>query len=165
MTDFKVGDRVRTAAGDGEILSFQDGVIEVGIKGENNWFYDADDITPIKSFTETVSDFSSAVSHEDIESIARLGDALDIYPSSFERNVRRITDQIADLLIAKNKAYGDSALNPIRVFSKSDRIEQLNVRIDDKISRIQRGTDFEDEDTERDLIGYLILKLIAKESE
>lgn len=84
---------------------------------------------------------------------------------SFEQNVRRITDQIADLLIAKNKAYGDSALNPIRVFSKSDRIEQLNVRIDDKISRIQRGTDFEDEDTERDLIGYLVLKLIAKESE
>lgn len=83
----------------------------------------------------------------------------------FEQNVRRITDQIADLLIAKNKAYGDSALNPIRVFSKSDRIEQLNVRIDDKISRIQRGTEFEDEDTERDLIGYLILKLIAKESE
>lgn len=83
----------------------------------------------------------------------------------FEQNVRRITGQIADLLIVKNKAYGDSALNPIRVFSKSDRIEQLNVRIDDKISRIQRGTDFEDEDTERDLIGYLILKLIAKESE
>lgn len=85
--------------------------------------------------------------------------------SPFEQNVRRTTDGIADLLIAKNKAYGDSALNPIRVFSKSDRIEQLNVRIDDKISRIQRGTDFEDEDTERDLIGYLILKLIAKESE
>lgn len=85
--------------------------------------------------------------------------------SSFEQNVRRITDQIADLLISKNKAYGDSALNPIRVFSKSDRIEQLNVRIDDKISRIQRGTDFEDEDTVRDLAGYLVLRLIAEESE
>ncbi|MNH38363.1 hypothetical protein D3C79_993820 [compost metagenome] len=85
--------------------------------------------------------------------------------SSFESNVRRITDQIADLLIAKNKAYGDSALNPIRVFSKSDRIEQLNIRIDDKLSRIQRGTDFEDEDTVRDLAGYLVLRLIAEESE
>lgn len=100
-----------------------------------------------------------------MEDLAKLVDRLGIYPSSFDANVRRITDQIADLLIAKNKAYGDSALNPIRVFSKSDRIEQLNVRIDDKLSRVQRGTDFEDEDTERDLIGYLILKLIAKESE
>lgn len=85
--------------------------------------------------------------------------------SSFEQSVRRHTDKIATLLIAKNKAYGDSALNPVRIFSKASRIEQLNVRIDDKISRIQRGTDFGDEDTVRDLIGYLVLRLIAEESE
>lgn len=85
--------------------------------------------------------------------------------SSFEQSVNRITGDIANLLILKNKAYGDSALNPVRVFSKASRIEQLNVRIDDKISRIQRGTDYEDEDTIRDLIGYLVLRLIAEESE
>jgi hypothetical protein len=185
-TEFKVGDRVRTPDGDGEILSFQDGVIEVGIKGENDWFYDAEDIKSLsgaapgeKTFVETVTDFSTAVSHEDTEEIIRLGKQLGIEEpepplapwerellwTPFEQNVRRITDQIADLLIAKNKAYGDAALNPIRVFSKSDRIEQLNVRIDDKISRIQRGTDFEDEDTVRDLAGYLVLRLIAEESE
>lgn len=83
----------------------------------------------------------------------------------FEQSVHRVTGKIADLLIAKNKAYGDSALNPVRIFSKASRIEQLNVRIDDKISRIQRGTDFGDEDTVRDLIGYLVLRLIAEESE
>ena len=85
--------------------------------------------------------------------------------SSFEQSVRYHTNKIADLLIAKNKAYGDSALNPVRIFSKASRIEQLNVRIDDKISRIQRGTDYEDEDTVRDLVGYLLLRLIAEESE
>lgn len=85
--------------------------------------------------------------------------------TSFEQSVRYHTNKIADLLIAKNKAYGDSALNPVRIFSKASRIEQLNVRIDDKISRIQRGTDFGDEDTVRDLIGYLVLRLIAEESE
>ena len=37
--------------------------------------------------------------------------------------------------------------------------------VDDKISRIQRGTDFEDDDTVRDLAGYLVLRLIAEESE
>lgn len=83
----------------------------------------------------------------------------------FEQSVRYHTNKIADLLIAKNKAYGDSALNPVRIFSQASRIEQLNVRIDDKISRIQRGTDYGDEDTVRDLIGYLVLRLIAEESE
>lgn len=171
-TEFKVGDRVRWPAdGDeGPITAIgENGYIRVEFEedGECNMLREELElVTPgEKTFVETVSDFSSAVSHEDIESIARLGDALGIYPSSFEGNVRRITDQIADLLIAKNKAYGDSALNPIRVFSKSDRIEQLNVRIDDKISRIQRGTEFEDEDTVRDLVGYLVLRLIAEESE
>lgn len=83
----------------------------------------------------------------------------------FEQNVRRTTDGIADLLIAKNKAYGDSALNPIRVFSKSDRIEGLYQRIDDKLSRVSRGTDYPGDDTVKDLIGYLCLLLIARESE
>lgn len=114
-----------------------------------------------KSFTETVSDFSPAVSHEDIESISRLGDALGI--SSFEQNVRRITGQIADLLIAKNKQYSNSALDPIRVFSKANRTEQLKVRADDKLSRIRNGDT--SEDAILDLCGYLILMKIAGESE
>lgn len=83
---------------------------------------------------------------------------------TFAMNVNRITNKIANLLIDKNQSYGDSALNPARIFSKADRIEQLNVRIDDKLSRIQRGGEFAGDDTEIDLIGYLILRIIAKES-
>lgn len=98
-------------------------------------------------------------------SVERMDDLAHVETSSFEQSVRYHTNKIADLLIAKNKAYGDSALNPVRIFSKASRIEQLNVRIDDKISRIQRGTDFGDEDTVRDLVGYLLLRLIAEESE
>ena len=73
-------------------------------------------------------------------------------------------DDIKELLISKNKAYGDSALSPVRVFSKANTTEQIKVRIDDKISRLQRGTATEavPEDTVRDLIGYLILLLIAE---
>lgn len=85
--------------------------------------------------------------------------------STFEQNVRRITNDLADLLIAKNAAYGDSALNPVRVFSKASPVEQLLTRIDDKISRIQRGGDFGDEDTVKDLVGYLVLLMIAREAE
>lgn len=70
-------------------------------------------------------------------------------------------DSIKALLLAKNKAYGNSALDPLRIFSKSNTVEQLNVRIDDKLSRLVRG-DAAGEDAELDLIGYLILKRIAK---
>lgn len=75
-----------------------------------------------------------------------------------------INEEIAalgELLLRKNAAYGNSAFEPLRVFSKADAIEQINVRIDDKLSRIARGTDA-GEDTELDLIGYLILKRVAR---
>lgn len=75
--------------------------------------------------------------------------------------IEQVCDEIKQLLLQKNKAYGDSALNPMRVFSQVGPIEQINVRIDDKLSRIARGST-DNEDTELDLIGYLILKRVAK---
>jgi hypothetical protein len=69
------------------------------------------------------------------------------------------------MLVAKNKAYGDSALSPVRVFSRSDAQEQLLVRIDDKLSRIARGSDYANEDTVLDLIGYLILLRVSQRRE
>jgi hypothetical protein len=73
-------------------------------------------------------------------------------------------DDICKMLIEKNAKYGNSALEPVRVFSKADNQEQLLVRIDDKLSRIARGAGMDgvDEDTLNDLIGYLILLKIAK---
>lgn len=67
------------------------------------------------------------------------------------------------MLQEKNVAYGDSALDPVRIFSKSNAIEQLLVRIDDKLSRFARGTDYPGDNDIDDLIGYLILLKIAKE--
>lgn len=70
---------------------------------------------------------------------------------------------IKAMLLEKNKAYGDSALNPVRIFSDAPAIEQIKVRIDDKISRMAHsciGSD--DEDTVADLIGYLVLLRIAR---
>lgn len=71
-------------------------------------------------------------------------------------------DAIKELLCRKNDAYGNSFMYPINIFSKAEAIEQLNVRIDDKLNRIAKGTNKElvQEDTEADLIGYLILKRV-----
>ncbi len=75
-----------------------------------------------------------------------------------EKEITAVCDEIKALLIEKNKSYGNSAAEPVRIFSKVDAIEQINVRIDDKLSRIARGNSYGDEDTELDITGYLILK-------
>lgn len=76
-------------------------------------------------------------------------------------------DAIKAMLLAKNAAYGDSATDPVRVFSKASPTEQILIRIDDKVSRLTRGHAMSDEsrrDTIRDMVGYWILLLIAEES-
>lgn len=71
-------------------------------------------------------------------------------------------DAIKALLLGKNKAYGNSALDPVRIFAKDlDAEAQIRVRLDDKLSRLSRGADA-GEDTVLDLIGYLILLRVAK---
>jgi hypothetical protein len=71
--------------------------------------------------------------------------------------------EIAEMLINKNRSYGNSALDPIRVFSKTGTREQLYVRIDDKLNRLMKGTDYPGDNDIDDLIGYLILLKIAKD--
>ncbi len=70
---------------------------------------------------------------------------------------------IAEMLVEKNRAYGNSALAPVRVFSKASSEEQLLVRIDDKLSRLARGS-AAGEDVVADLIGYLVLLRIARKA-
>ena len=69
---------------------------------------------------------------------------------------------LADLLIEKNRKYGNSALEPLRLFSRADAVEQLRVRIDDKLSRIRSSQADDTEDAELDLLGYLVLLRIAR---
>ena len=76
-------------------------------------------------------------------------------------DIRRVLNRLGNLLIEKNERYGDSALDPIRLFSRADALEQLKVRIDDKLSRVVRGKGIDDEDVLIDLIGYLVLLLVA----
>jgi hypothetical protein len=73
-----------------------------------------------------------------------------------------VLDEIRDLLIAKNLKYGNSALEPLGVFSQLSAKEGLLVRIDDKLKRIKNGSlERDDEDVINDLIGYLVLLKIS----
>lgn len=85
-----------------------------------------------------------------------------VFDKPFAIEVREELDAIADMLISKNEAYGNSALEPVRVFSRASAEEQLLVRIDDKLSRLQRGHEYADDDTVKDLIGYLVLLRLAR---
>ena len=72
------------------------------------------------------------------------------------------SEAVTKLLILKNEACGDSALNPANIFARGDAVENLSARIDDKLMRIKmRGIDDNTEDTVQDLIGYLILLKVA----
>ena len=77
---------------------------------------------------------------------------------TFNEELDRELESIKIILQQKNYRYGNSAINPIRVFSKLSPEERINVRIDDKLSRIMNQSPDDDEDTLLDLIGYLILK-------
>ena len=77
---------------------------------------------------------------------------------AFAAEVDSITQKITNLLKEKNKAYGNTALNPVNIFSELDASEAICARLDDKIMRIKnKGINDETEDTVDDLIGYLIL--------
>ena len=84
-----------------------------------------------------------------------------------EMKISGVCDDIKELLINKNRKYGNSALKPWRVFSKASAVEQFLVRIDDKLNRIMQGAGLlaNDEDVVNDLIGYLILLKIGMNDE
>tara|TARA_R100000654_G_scaffold12146_1_gene26354 strand:+ start:1043 stop:1357 length:315 start_codon:yes stop_codon:yes gene_type:complete len=76
--------------------------------------------------------------------------------------IKEVGNSVIDLLIEKNRAYGDSATNPSNIFSKGSAIDSLCARLDDKLMRIKnKGINDQTEDTISDIIGYLILLKVA----
>jgi hypothetical protein len=77
---------------------------------------------------------------------------------NFAQEVSTYLLEIRELLVSKNLKYGNSALEPLGVFSQLSAKEGLLVRIDDKLKRIKNGSlEKDDEDVINDLIGYLVL--------
>lgn len=102
------------------------------------------------------------------EFLDKIGRNPTTYPSEPHPGAKAFADavtqecrEIAEMLIEKNRAYGNSVLEPIRCFARASTVEQIKVRIDDKLSRLMRGQEA-GEDTIKDLIGYLIILRIAE---
>ena len=75
-----------------------------------------------------------------------------------QNTIRTQCSEIAEMLCEKNAAYGNAVCSPIAIFSKASPLEQIKIRIDDKLARIQRSdANALGEDAVFDMIGYLIL--------
>jgi hypothetical protein len=82
-----------------------------------------------------------------------------------QQKIRNITDAMKDLLLYKNQKYGDSAINPLCIFTKHLKEVETNaasilVRLDDKLSRIKNADELRTNDVS-DIIGYCTLLLIS----
>lgn len=75
--------------------------------------------------------------------------------------ILEVCEGIGAFLAEKNAAYGNSALEPLRIFSRASPQEQILVRLDDKLSRLSRGH-AAGEDVIMDLIGYLVLLVVCE---
>ena len=97
------------------------------------------------------------------EVLRNISDSVKTIPrNNTELAIQEECNRVAELLIAKNRSYGNSALDPVRVFSNADEVEQLKVRIDDKLSRFMRGGEYPKDNDLDDLMGYLVLLSIAQ---
>lgn len=76
----------------------------------------------------------------------------------------KITDILSameNVLQVKNARYGDSAIQPLNVFTAVEPSNPICIRLDDKLSRVKNSNTIRINDV-CDIIGYLVLLLAQK---
>lgn len=82
-----------------------------------------------------------------------------------QKSIAEIMEATKDLLLYKNKMYGDSALKPIGIFTKHiktvpENTASILVRLDDKLGRVKNAPVLRINDVS-DIIGYCTLLLVS----
>ena len=79
-----------------------------------------------------------------------------------QQKIKDILSGMTDLLLYKNKKYGDSAINPKKIFYKGDSTNSILIRLDDKIGRVMSNTEEKPRVNDvADIIGYCTLLLVS----
>ncbi len=78
-----------------------------------------------------------------------------------QKDIIETCESLKRFLLEKNKRYGNSALEPINIFSKLSSAEGIKLQMDDKVKRIKNSDELRKNDVV-DLMGYLILMCIHK---
>jgi len=73
-----------------------------------------------------------------------------------QEKIIKTCNNFRDFLVEKNKRYGNSALEPLGIFSKLDAKSSICIRLDDKMGRIKNSKKLRKNDIS-DAIGYLLL--------
>ena len=74
----------------------------------------------------------------------------------------KMLDELSDFLKGKNRQYGNSLYAPLKIYNKGTALDAINARIDDKLARKRQDNGDEDEDIDRDLVGYLLTRMMIK---
>lgn len=72
-----------------------------------------------------------------------------------------LNKNFSEFLKEKNRRYGDSALNAVKIFSKLEPDNQICIRLDDKINRVINAKEIKKNDV-CDILGYIELLCIQK---
>ena len=79
-----------------------------------------------------------------------------------QQKIHEIMGAMKDLLLYKNQKYGDSAINPKKIFYKGDSTNSILIRLDDKLGRVMSNTEEKPRINDVcDIIGYCTLLLIS----
>ena len=79
-----------------------------------------------------------------------------------QQKIKDILSGMTDLLLHKNRKYGDSAINPKKIFYKGDSTNSILIRLDDKIGRVMSNTEEKPRVNDvADIIGYCTLLLVS----
>lgn len=79
-----------------------------------------------------------------------------------QQKIKDILSGMTDLLLYKNKKYGDSAINPKKIFYKGNSTNSILIRLDDKIGRVMSNTEEKPRVNDvADIIGYCTLLLVS----
>ena len=84
---------------------------------------------------------------------------------STQDKITATCEGMARLLVAKNQRYGNSALEPVRVFAQVEPEVGIYVRLDDKLSRVRNSLSHGEAPRRNDivdLIGYLVLYCVKQ---
>jgi len=75
--------------------------------------------------------------------------------------ISAVYDSLKSLVIYKNEKYGNSALEPLGIFSKNSSTNSILIRLDDKLQRIKNANELRKNDV-CDIMGYLCLLCVDK---
>lgn len=78
---------------------------------------------------------------------------------STQEKIDTLFTNFSSFLKEKNIRYGDSALDPIKIFSTNTSRSQISNRLDDKLSRIKHSDELKKNDV-CDTFGYIALLMI-----